>query len=214
MSNDNVPHPPGRLISLRNVVLRIEQEAKLAGSPHSAIELVLRALRCGEIHAVGVYAGDQTSRSIGPADWEGLIIEIAPQRIFEVNGPPTLVVRRLGAPGGSPEVTHVRLDALDVTAWRTRLRLAGYTPKPRGEIHPPAPIEIRCVLAHAPGTGCRAGARCPGAGRQFDRHPKKVALGHGPQAVGAHRSVGKNAVQGRGPSSKQTPQIKLPAPHR
>jgi hypothetical protein len=118
MSNDNVPHPPGRLISLRNVVLRIEQEAKLAGSPHSAIELVLRALRCGEIHAVGVYAGDQTSRSIGPADWEGLIIEIAPQRIFEVNGPPTLVVRRLGAPGGSPEVTHVRLDALDVTAWR------------------------------------------------------------------------------------------------
>jgi hypothetical protein len=136
MSNDNLPHRPGRLSSLRNVVLRIEQEAKLAGSPHSAIELVLCALRCGEIHALGVYAGERARRSVAPAEWNALTIEIAPQQIFEVNGPPTLVVRRRnGAPGDPPAVLNVHLDAQEVRAWQSRLRQEWNEPQP-----PPAPI--------------------------------------------------------------------------
>jgi hypothetical protein len=134
MSTDNrsVPHPPHPVNSLRTVLLRTEQEAQLAGSPHSAIELALDALRRGEIHAQALCAGQSATRRIEPVEWNDLTIEIAPQQMFEVNGPPSLVVRSSDpphGPGHPPAMTQVHFDAEDKQA-ATAPSVGGITGRP------------------------------------------------------------------------------------
>lgn len=117
-------HPsPIQIWALRRVLITTEQQAQLAGGGHNSIELVVRALRRGEIRGRGLCRGEQTTRWIEPNEWNDLRIEIEPHPIFELHGPPRPVVRRLDdGPKEPPAMTQVGLDAGQVQAWLTRVR--------------------------------------------------------------------------------------------
>jgi hypothetical protein len=119
---------PVQIWALRIVLIRTEQQAHLAGGTHSSIDLLLDALRRGEVRARG-----PDMRWITPTEWNDLTIEMKPNAILGLHTP---FVRRLDARRADPPaMTQVGLDAGQVRAWLARLRPTLSAPKP-----PPAVV--------------------------------------------------------------------------
>jgi hypothetical protein len=116
--------------ALRRVLIHTEQQVQRTGGRHDSIELVHTALRSGEIRGHGLCRGEQAMRWIAPAEWNRLRIEIEPNLIFELHGPPSPVVRRLDdGPKDPPAMTQVCLDAGQVQAWLIRIQPTLNAPK-------------------------------------------------------------------------------------
>jgi hypothetical protein len=103
------------------------QQVQIASGPHRSEELVLAALRSGEVRARGLFQGETAVRWIAPTGWNRLKIEIETNPILGLLTP---VIRRFpGGPGASPAVTDVDLESQGVQAWLTRLRPMPCAPK-------------------------------------------------------------------------------------
>ena len=114
---------------LRLVIMQIERET---GDTHTAIELVLGALRNSEVFARGLYRGEREARLI--TDWHCLTIEV------DQDSSDKYVVRWLDARHGSePAVTNV-IILRGEKYWKT---LWPQEEPPRAEARP---------LAHEPAT--------------------------------------------------------------
>jgi hypothetical protein len=111
---------PVQFWSLRRVLIITAQQVQIAGGTHRPEELVLVALRGGEVRARGLFRGAAVVRWIADTEWNRLKIEIKTNPTLVLLTP---VVRKLpGRPGTLPAVTNVELESHEVQTWLTRLR--------------------------------------------------------------------------------------------
>jgi hypothetical protein len=150
---------PVQFWSLSRVLILTAQQVQIAGGTHQSEELVLAALRRGEVRARGLFHGDTAVRWVAPTEWNRLKIEIETNPILLLL---IAVVRRLpGGPAAPPAVTNVELESRGVQAWLTRLRPTLRAPKaaPAKLLTrlPPRPLlsaEVKCrkELGNIPAT--------------------------------------------------------------
>jgi hypothetical protein len=118
MLNVNMPAPhnshPVQVWALMRVLWLTEQRLQLSGRSGRSKELVLSALRKGEIRARGLCEGEATTRWIKPFEWKRLTIAIESNEILQLNTP---IVRKAAHRGGPPAITQVALDAEQVKRW-------------------------------------------------------------------------------------------------